>query len=203
MSQALIPRNAMLVDEQTHQLGHRDGGMGVVELHGELLVESLQRNLLAAHDANHVLQGTRDEEVLLLEPQFLALDGLVVGIENLGEILRDDLLVHRAVVVATIEHLEIERLGRFRAPQSKRVGRVRVVAENRRVVRDADHDALGQPAHAMAPLLVGPRLGVAADFDLDRPFGRAMSQGVPKRSHLSVRSTCQPSTISCSKMPNS
>ena len=83
----------MLVDQQAHQLGDGDRRMRVVQLHGELLVEALQRNLLPAHDAQHVLQRAGDEEVLLLQPQLLALDRLVVRIEHLGDVLRDDLLV--------------------------------------------------------------------------------------------------------------
>ena len=167
----LIPRNTLLVDEQAHQFCHSDSRMGVVELHGELLVESFHRNLLATHYPHHVLQRAGDEEILLLEPKFFALDRLVVGIENLGEILRDDFFVHCAIVVATVEHLEIERLWRFSAPQAKCIGRVRVVAEDRRVVRQTNDDAPGYPTHTMTSFIVGPRLGGAADFDFDRPLG--------------------------------
>ena len=91
-----------LVDQQPHQFGHGDRGMGVVELDGELLVEALGRDLLHADDAQHVLQRAGDEEVLLLEPQLLALDLLVVRIEHLGDVLRGHLLVHRAVIVAAL-----------------------------------------------------------------------------------------------------
>ncbi len=33
--------------------------------------------------------------------------------------------------------------------------------------------------------------------------GRGTSHGLPRRSHLSVSSTCQPSRMAWSKMPNS
>ena len=77
----------MLVDQQAHELGHGDRRMRVVHLDRELLVEALRRNLLPAHDAQHVLQRARHEEVLLLEPQLLALDLLVVRIQDLGQVL--------------------------------------------------------------------------------------------------------------------
>ncbi len=63
----------------------------------------------------------RHEEVLLLQPQFLALRGFVVRIEHLGHVLGDNLLVHRAVVVAAVEHREVERLRRLGLPQPQRV----------------------------------------------------------------------------------
>ena len=68
----LVPRHRVFVHEQAHQLGDRDRRMRVVELHGELLVEALDRDLLPAHDAQHVLQRAGHEEVLLLEAQLLA-----------------------------------------------------------------------------------------------------------------------------------
>jgi hypothetical protein len=84
----------VLVDQQAHQLGDGDRRVRVVELDRELLVEALSGRLLPAQvDAQHVLQRAGDEEVLLLEPQLLALDLLVVRVEHLGEVLGRDLLV--------------------------------------------------------------------------------------------------------------
>jgi hypothetical protein len=44
---------------------------------------------------------------------------------------------------------------------------------------------------------------VAAEAHGNAIFGRGISQGLPLRSQVSPRSTCQPSTITWSKMPNS
>ena len=144
--QASSQSQRILVDQQPHQLGDRDRRMGVVELHGEFLVEAAQRELLGAQDAHHVLQRAGDEEILLLEAQLLAAQLLVVRVEDLAEVLRRDLLVHRAVVVAAVEDREIERLGRLRAPQPQRVRRVGAVAEDRRVVGHAVHDLVRAPS---------------------------------------------------------
>ena len=57
------------------------------------------------------------------EPQLLAGLGLVVRIEHLGDRLRRDLLVDGAVVVADVERVEVERLGRLGLPQPQHVGR--------------------------------------------------------------------------------
>ncbi len=179
---SLVPAHRLFVHQQAHQLGDGNGGMGVVELHGELLVKPLHRDLLTTHDAQHVLQRAGDEKELLLQPQLLALERLVVGIEDLGQILRDDLLVHRSVIVAVVEHRKVERFGRFGTPEPQRVRGVVVVTEDRRVVGNADDDALGDPAYAVAPVLVGPALRAAAQLDLHRPLrtrdvpGRAEAQ---------------------------
>ena len=47
-------------------------------------------------DADHVLERAGDEEILLRQAQLLADLRLVVGIEDLGDGLRDDLLVDGA-----------------------------------------------------------------------------------------------------------
>ena len=166
-----VPVHPVLVHQQPHQLGHRDRGVGVVQLHRVLLVKTPEGNLLPAHYAHHVLQRAGHEEELLLEAQLLALDRLVVGVEHLGDVLGDDLPVHRAVVVAAVEHGEVEGFRRFGAPQPERVRRVVAVTEDRRVVGNADHGLLRDPARAVAAAVVGVVLGAAAELHFHRPFG--------------------------------
>ncbi len=165
-----VPLQCVHVDEQAHQFGDRDRRMGVVQLHREFLVEARQRQVLGAHDAEHVLQRTRHEEVLLLEPQLLALQRLIVGIEDLRDVLGHRLAVHRTEVVAAIEAVEIEGFGCLGPPQPQSVRGVRAVAEDRRVVGDAVDDVRGDPAHAFAAVHIVPALGMSAERDLDGPF---------------------------------
>ena len=103
-----LPFHAVLVDQQAHELGHGDGRVGVVQLHREFFVEALDRYALRAQDAQHVLQRTGHEKVLLLEPQFLALHRLVVGIQHLAQVLGHDFPVDRAVIIPAVEHGEVE-----------------------------------------------------------------------------------------------
>ena len=111
-----VPVDAVLIDQQPHQLRHGDGGVGVVELHRELAVELCGGHALALEDAEHVLQGAGHEEDLLAEPQALALLHLVVGIEHLGEGFRLHLLQHGAGVVAGVEGGEIKGIRRLGTP---------------------------------------------------------------------------------------
>jgi len=52
----LVPAQAVLVEQQAHQLGDRDRGMGIAELHRELLLPARDRDALDPQDALHVLQ---------------------------------------------------------------------------------------------------------------------------------------------------
>ena len=120
----LVPVHAVLVDQQAHQLGHGDRRVGVVELDGELLVEARPgRPASLDAGADHVLQRAGDEEVLLLQPQLLARLGLVVGVEHLGDVLGDHLVLDRAVVVADVEGRKSKDSQRLGLPQAQRVAR--------------------------------------------------------------------------------
>ena len=68
-----VPVHQVLVDEEPHQLGHRDRRVRVVELRHEMLVEPLERIADAQVQPQHVLQRARHEEILLLQPELLAL----------------------------------------------------------------------------------------------------------------------------------
>jgi hypothetical protein len=72
---------------QAHQLGHGNGRMRVVHLDGEVAMQLGQRTHLSNLDTQNVLQAAGDKEKLLRQPQLLALKTVVVGIENLGNIL--------------------------------------------------------------------------------------------------------------------
>ena len=61
------------------------------ELGGELFVEGVELAAAGQVGANHVLQGAGDEEELLFQPQLLALNLLVVGVEDFGDVLGDGL----------------------------------------------------------------------------------------------------------------
>ena len=55
---------------------------------------------------------------MLLQAKLTSLDRLVVGIEDLRDVLRVHLVMHGAVVVAGIERMEIERDAGFGFPQA-------------------------------------------------------------------------------------
>ena len=77
------PLQVAVVDQQTHQFRHGDGGVGVVEQRGQC-GSPPQAALIEA--AQHVLQGAAHEEVLLLQAQPTSFIGAVVGVKHLGEV---------------------------------------------------------------------------------------------------------------------
>ena len=123
-----VPVHAGVVDEDAHQLRDHQGGMGVVDLDDVLLVEVLQRAVDLQVLGRDGLHRGGDEEVLLLEPQGLALQMVILGIEDLGDGLRHGLLLGGLQILAPGEQRHIQRLGGTGVPQPQHVHVVRTVA---------------------------------------------------------------------------
>ena len=62
----LIPGQIILIHKDPHQLCHSHGGMGIVELEGNLLIELADIIMFSHVLLNGLLHGCGDEEVLLL-----------------------------------------------------------------------------------------------------------------------------------------
>ena len=169
----------MPVDEQPHQLRHGDGRVGVVQLGGPRVVERLERPAQEQVQPDHVLQRAAHEEILLLQPQDLALRDLIVRVEHLRDVLRGHLVLHGAVIVAVVEGLEVERLDGLGLPEPEVVAGAHAIAEDGRVVRHAPDHVAGHPADAQPPVIVDPLLGVAAELHLARDFRPRDFPGVP------------------------
>jgi hypothetical protein len=83
----LVPLHARLVEQQAHQLGHRDGGW-VSFIWNTLCSANFDRSLLpAAPLAHRILQAGRGQEILLAQAQFLAALAGVVGIQHHRNVL--------------------------------------------------------------------------------------------------------------------
>ena len=153
----------LVVEQQAHQLGHRDCRVGVVELHRPVIGEFLDRNAAHVQVADHVLQRAAHEEVLLLEAQAPPLVGAIVGIEHLREGLAAHLLLHSAVIIPAVEGIEIKRFGGIGPPQPQPVAGVDAIAQHRHVVGHADGVFGRNPAHPVVAVLIAIALGAAAE----------------------------------------
>mmetsp|Transcript_13500 Transcript_13500/g.35937 ORF Transcript_13500/g.35937 Transcript_13500/m.35937 type:complete len:419 (-) Transcript_13500:13-1269(-) len=147
------PSEAVLVHEEAHELDDGDGGVGVVELDGDLGVELGERAVLLEEAADGVLEGGAHEEVLLLEAELLARVGGIVGIEHGRDLLGLLLGGDGGVVVALGEGVEVELLGRLGVPQAQVECVVGVIAGDRGVVRDGLDDLAPCPLPALAVVL--------------------------------------------------
>ena len=76
------PRQSVLVDEQAHQLGHRNCRVSVVHVDRRAIGEGLDRLVLRQVTADQVLQRGRGEEILLTQTQRLSRRRLVRRVEH-------------------------------------------------------------------------------------------------------------------------
>ena len=98
----------MFVDEQPHELGYGQHRMGVVELDHDLVGKDAPVAVTQPEPTDDVPQRASDEEILLLEPQFLARRRAVTRIQNLGEVFRAHPRLDRLRVVTGVEQGQVE-----------------------------------------------------------------------------------------------
>ena len=172
--EGLLHAEAVVVDQQPHQLRHRDRRVRVVQLDGGVLGQRAQvvvRHQVAPHQ---VLQRGRGEEVLLLEAQFTPLRRRVVGVQHARERFGEHLVLGRGEVVALVELRQVEGLRGLGRPQPQRVDVARAPAGDRHVVADRDHALLRRPVVAVAQLVID----LAAERDLVAHLGAGQFPGI-------------------------
>ncbi|MNP13516.1 hypothetical protein D3C76_1058000 [compost metagenome] len=77
-----FPGNAVLVDQQAHQLGHGNRGVGVIELDGSLVCQVDHRIVHVQMAAEQILQRRRNKEIFLAQAQFLPGLGAVGRVQH-------------------------------------------------------------------------------------------------------------------------
>ena len=95
-----------------------------------------------------------EQEILLFQTQLFALDRLVVGVENLGDVLRENLSLDRPVVVAHVEIFKFKGLHSFSLPQPKQIAGVYAIPKDRGVVGNALHSPVRNPSNPVAALII-------------------------------------------------
>ena len=126
---------------------------------------------------DQILQRGRDEEIFLAQPQFAARRALVVRIEEFADRLGARLFGAGADIVAAVEDIELERIGRMRRPQPERVDVLAAPADDRRVVGHRLHGFRRVPGGAVAAAVVD-MLDMAAEMDVVDHFGPLEFPGV-------------------------
>ena len=114
----IVPFQPVIVQQDPHQFGDRDGRMRVVQLENDV-VRQVVDVVMALHEMLHgALDGRGNEEILLFQTQFLAAHVVVVRVEDLADGLGEVLLFGRAVVVAGVEGAHFQLLDGFGVPQT-------------------------------------------------------------------------------------
>ena len=126
---------------------------------------------------DQILQRGRNEEIFLAQAQLAARQALVVRIQELADRLGARLLGAGAEIVAGVEDVELQRIGRARRPQPERVDVLAAPADDRGVVGDGLHGFAGMPDSAAAALVID-MLDAAAEMDVIDHFGPLQFPGV-------------------------
>ena len=116
-SPGILPLHTLVVDQDAHQLGDGHGRMGVVELDGDLVRQVFPLMMRPFHEAaDDVLDGGRDEKVLLFEAQFAAGITVVGRVKDLGDVLGLCLVLDRSDVLTGVELGQVEFAAGLRSP---------------------------------------------------------------------------------------
>jgi hypothetical protein len=177
MDQASSHSRLFVVEQDAHEFGDGEGGMGVVELDGDLVGEGVDFVAVGLEAADDVVEGAGDEEVLLLEAQFAALLDVVVGVEDLGDVLGEGLGLVGLHVVAVVEEGEVEVLGGPGLPEAQVVDGVVAIAGDRVVVGDAEDGFIVDPAGEETALAFF-HFDAAAEMDFELGFGALDFPGI-------------------------
>ena len=116
--EGFVPAVAALVQQNAHEFGDGQGGMGVVQLDGRLFGQGVQAAELGQVVLADVADGSGRQEVLLAQAQDLALHVVVVGVEDLADEFRRGVLADGVAVLAGVEALHVE-IGGLGLPQAQ------------------------------------------------------------------------------------
>ena len=175
---------------QAHQFGDDEGRVGVVDLDDVVLGEASDVAPLGDVLAHDVLRAGRDEEILLLETQGLALDVVVGGIEHLGDDLGHRALLHAFDVLALGEEVHIQRVGAVRLPEAQGVDALAVVAGDQHVARHGGDGGVAGVLGVIVAVVIPLRRDLAAEAHFhsvliagDQP---ALHRAAPVVGHLGL-----------------
>ncbi len=166
-----VPGDLMFVDQQPHQLGHGDGGVGVVELDSRRIGQVEQVIVHVQVPTQQVLQRCRHEEVLLAQAQLLASLGTVGRVQYAGDAFGARHLGNGAQVVPCVEALQVQFLQRPCTPQAQGIDAGASPANDRRVVRHRPDGFAGRPHLALVAMRVADRFDAATKTDGVDDFG--------------------------------
>ncbi len=160
-----VPIHAGIIDKNPHQLGNDQRRMGIVDLNDVLLMEVLQRPVSVQMLGGNGLNGSRNQEILLFQPERLPLHMIVFGIEDLSDCLGHSLFLHGLEVLAPAKEVHINRLGRAGVPEPEDVHMIRPVTGDLHIIGHGLHHGSVLVDGMQIP--VGPELpDRAAEGDL-------------------------------------
>ena len=153
--------------------------MGVVDLDDVLLMEVAQGAVFRPVLAHDGLNGSGHKEILLLQPQGLALIVVVLGVEDLGNGLGHGLLLHGLQVLAGGKQGHVHRGGALGVPKAQGVGVLGAVAGNHHILGDGQHGGIPGVLNPVGAVLVPHVLNLAPEADLFHLVQLGNQPGIP------------------------
>ncbi len=158
----LLPGEFELIQQDPHQFRNGHRRMGIVELEGHLLIKVMDV-IVFAHIFGHCfLDGGRDEEVLLLQAQFLTCIMIVVGIEHFHNIPGQVLLLYRLQVVPLVKRVKLEAIHRLCVPDPQGVHDPVAIPYNGKIKRNGLHRLVALLDKIVLPILPETYIHIAA-----------------------------------------
>ena len=112
----IIPAQLLLIDQEALELNNSQRRMGVIELDCNLIrkIGPLAHRLLEA--TKNVMKGCSSPEVLLLQSKFLSSHGVIIRVQDTGDLLGVRSILNGLFVIALIETGQVEDLCGLAAP---------------------------------------------------------------------------------------
>ena len=161
----IVPAEFLAVYKKSHEFRDGDGRMGVVQLDGDKIGESVEGLALLAVAAKYIVQGGGNKEILLLEPEFFAGCGLIARVEDFGNGFAEYFSLDRSDIVSLIEVRQVEFPARSGRPQPHVGDVVVTIAGNEDVAGHGDDDFSANPPVAQFPAAIDVSFGPAEKAD--------------------------------------
>ena len=134
--------------------------------------------MLSHVSGNSLLDGSRDKEILLFQTQLLARIMVIVGVENLYDILCKIGLLYRLLVIALVKGIQLEALNRLRIPDAQSIYNTVPIAYNGKIVRNGFHALIAFLNKVASSVLINTHVYITAKFNFLSVFRPSQLKGI-------------------------
>ncbi len=152
--------------------------MGVVHLENDLLRQVHNIVVVLLETLKGPLQGSRYEEVLLLQAEFLAGFVGIIGVEDLAQGPGQVLVLHGLDIVAPVKGLEGEDLLGLSIPDHQGIDDVVPIAGDGHIIRNGNDGIIAFLNEGRGTVVLGHGPDIAPELDLIGIFGPLEFEGI-------------------------
>lgn len=187
-SPSLVPLKVLFIDEDTHKFSDAQGGVSVVNMDSDFLIEFADIAAGADVVADNGLSAGRDEEVFLNEPHALTVVGRIIRVKVLGNGFDEVAILIFLAHLLMSKHTIIGEVAiNFSIPQAQGIDCFIMISDDRDVIRNSHHGH-GVFVHELeraVGLLF--HVSVAIELDVDR---LVRFSELPRESFISITPSC-------------